>query len=162
MNRLDIWKQHEPMTLRPMLSMFMSRVPSWPWRQAAVFVSLAIPIADDMTESILQLSADLIAMTPSVSRSLDKFKLPHLKAVVFWGEEAREDDMTSWKSSMRVIHTYGPAECTPTSTINCDSESQYPSSIGRGTGIVTWVVDINTGLPLMPIGSLGELVLEGP
>lgn len=71
--------------------------------------------------------------------------------------------MNKWAPTARVLNLYGPTECTVTSLTN--SEITGPSnaaSIGYGLGVLTWVVDPNNHDLLVPVGALGELLLEGP
>ena len=37
-----------------------------------------------------------------------------------------------------------------------------PSNLGFGIGCNYWVVDPNNHLKLLPVGTVGELVIEGP
>lgn len=58
---------------------------------------------------------------------------------------------------------YGPCECTPTSTINYDAQTPKDAiHLGKGAGFVTWLVDPENHDSLVPLGSVGELLLEGP
>ncbi len=62
-----------------------------------------------------------------------------------------------------VLNGYGPSECTPMSTFNYNSSSpEEATRIGRGVGLVTWVVDPENHDCLLPLGCVGELLLEGP
>ncbi|CAH0027398.1 unnamed protein product [Clonostachys rhizophaga] len=118
---------------------------------------------DDLTGSLLSMSVDLVELTPSVARSLDRSRLRDhhgLKTIVLGGEAVLPSDLEGWPPGVRVINTYGPAECTPTSVINLNCA--MPTSIGNGTGCVTWVVDADNCSKLVPVGTVGELVLEGP
>uniref|UniRef100_A0A0B7KPS8 Carrier domain-containing protein n=1 Tax=Bionectria ochroleuca TaxID=29856 RepID=A0A0B7KPS8_BIOOC len=118
---------------------------------------------DDLTGSLLSMSVDLVELTPSVARSLDRSRLRDhhgLKTIVLGGEAVLPSDLEGWPPGVRVINTYGPAECTPTSVIN--HNCAMPTSIGNGAGCVSWVVDADNCSKLMPIGAIGELLLEGP
>lgn len=116
-----------------------------------------------LMESLSNLRVTMVHITPSVSRILDQEKLGKLKVILFGGEAPRLDDLTRWPSTVRVINGYGPSECTPTSTINPITE--YPTeatNIGHGVGMLTWLVDANDHNRLVPMGTVGELLLEGP
>ena len=57
----------------------------------------------------------------------------------------------------------GPTECTVWSVISRKvTTSGNESNIGRGLGATTWIVDTNDHNKLLPIGAVGELLLEGP
>ena len=55
------------------------------------------------------------------------------------------------------------ASALPISTINCSASSpEEATRIGKGAGLVTWVVDPENHDDLLPLGCIGELLLEGP
>lgn len=124
---------------------------------------LCIPSEDDrinnLEEAIHCSRANLAYLTPSVSRLLDPNKLPHLRTLALGGEKATADVIQRWVDHVHIIDTYGPAECTPVSTI---SVGPRLSGIGRGYGVVTWLVDPENHDKLVPFGVTGELLLEGP
>nr|XP_036577761.1 peptide synthetase (AMP-binding enzyme) [Colletotrichum truncatum]KAF6784820.1 peptide synthetase (AMP-binding enzyme) [Colletotrichum truncatum] len=120
---------------------------------------------DMLTESFVAFNATLIHTTPSVFRMFDRKKLTSLQFLLNAGEPARKDDFAGWPTSTRLINTYGPAECTPSSTIDIHAgvgPGKLSTNIGFGTGVVTWVVDPQDANRLVPMGTVGELVLEGP
>lgn len=119
-------------------------------------------VKDYLTESLISRRADLVELTPSVARTLDRGKLSSLKTVVLGGEAAQQDDLEDWPEGVRVINTYGPSECTSTSVINLDESHHKATNIGVAVGAVSWVVDREDPNRLAPIGVTGELLLEGP
>ncbi len=118
---------------------------------------------DDLTKAVVSMGADYLKLTPSVTRMLDRRSIPTVRTIVLGGEEIREDDLLGWESYVRVIKTYGPAECSPVSTIEPkDQELGKDITIGYGAGAVTWIVDTSDVNQLVPIGAVGELCIEGP
>ena len=64
---------------------------------------------------------------------------------------------------MRIIHCYGQSECVSQGTINYNASSPEKSlDIGKGAGLITWVVDPDDHNRLMSLGCIGELLFEGP
>lgn len=117
---------------------------------------------DDLMQAIVASRANLVHLTPTVSRLLNPKALPDLKTLVLGGEALGQEEAARWPN-LRLINTYGPAECTPTSTISDHgSEPEQLVRIGKGAGTVTWVVDVNDDTRLAPLGVVGELVIEGP
>jgi fusarinine C synthase len=58
---------------------------------------------------------------------------------------------------------YGPAECTVASVAQRHlTEDMNSRNVGRGIGAVTWLVDPSNHECLMPLGTVGELLIEGP
>lgn len=129
---------------------------------------LCIPSEDDrknrLTYSIRSFNANLIDLTPAVSRLVDPNEVPEVTTLILGGEKLMPNDVSRWLDHVRVINTYGPAECTPTSTIfNLDSDQgDEDIVIGKGCGAVTWIVNPENHQILTPVGIPGELLLEGP
>lgn len=127
---------------------------------------LCIPSEKDRRENINQVMANmrvtLTHITPSVARLIVPDSVPHLKTLIFSGEALSVDDVTRWWDRVRVVNAYGPAECGA-SAINWEQSSpQEMTHIGRGQGLLTWIVDPDNHHILVPPGCVGELVLEGP
>lgn len=58
---------------------------------------------------------------------------------------------------------YGPSECSVAATINPHlTPDADPANIGRGYGAVCWVVHPDDHNRLVPIGAVGELLIQGP
>ncbi|KAL7912426.1 hypothetical protein GGI35DRAFT_491032 [Trichoderma velutinum] len=128
---------------------------------------LCIPRDEDrknnLAKTIGELNADTLVLTPSVSRSLKPADVPGVKSILWCGEALHSKDAEPWFGNIHAINTYGPSECTPVTTINYGAKSvEEMGYIGRGVGVATWVVDAENYNQLIPIGHVGELLLEGP
>ena len=118
---------------------------------------------DNLVESITMLNPDVVILTPSVAQFLSPDDIPGVRAVMFCGEAVRIMDARPWWDKVVVWNGYGPSECTPMSTFNRHSYSlEETVRIGKGAGMVTWVVDPANPDNLLPPGCIGELLLEGP
>jgi amino acid adenylation domain-containing protein/non-ribosomal peptide synthase protein (TIGR01720 family) len=118
---------------------------------------------NNLTVSMIAMSPSVAVVTPSVARLLDPGAVKSLSTVVFVGEPSAVQDIERWWTHATVVNAYGPSECTPNSVINCSAEDPLSATrIGKGAGAVTWVVDPNNHNRLVPIGVVGELLLEGP
>ncbi|UKZ48294.1 NRPS [Trichoderma virens] len=137
--------------------------------QIATFVTggcLCVPSDDDrknnLTGSMKAMRATLITITPSVARLIDPQMVPDLKTLIIGGEIITANDAARWWGKAHVVNIYGPAECH-ISTINATAtKPEDIVHIGKGIGLLTWVVDPNNHDCLLPVGCIGELVLEGP
>ncbi|PNP46000.1 hypothetical protein THARTR1_10818 [Trichoderma harzianum] len=128
---------------------------------------LCIPRDEDrrnnLAKTIAALNANTLVLTPSVSRSLKPADVPGVKSILWCGEALHSKDAEPWFGNIHAINTYGPSECTPVTTINYGAKSvEEMGYIGRGVGVATWVVDAENYNQLVPIGHVGELLLEGP
>ncbi|KFY15664.1 hypothetical protein V492_01861 [Pseudogymnoascus sp. VKM F-4246] len=97
-------------------------------------------------------------MTPSVARIVNRTALSRLNTLILGGETVLPSDAYLAGENTLVFNAYGPSECTPTATL-ADATTDC---IGRGAGVCTWVVEPDNPESLAPIGSVGELYLEGP
>ncbi|KAL6855594.1 NRPS [Amphichorda felina] len=126
---------------------------------------LCVPSEHDRksnTAAVMRTMRTTVAdLTPSVARLLDPESLPDLKTLIIGGEALSVDDVNRWWGKVRIVNIYGPAE-THITTVNADAPTPEKSTLlGKGSGLVTWVVDPQNRNRLMPVGSVGELVLEG-
>lgn len=115
---------------------------------------------NNIAGSITSLGANITALTPSVSRLLSPEAVPGLQSLILVGEPVRTSDITRWQGRARVICRYGVSESPAASTIHAGS-SDHPC-IGTGAGLVTWVASSDNHNVLVPLGAVGELLLEGP
>ncbi|KAK1916389.1 hypothetical protein P3342_004208 [Pyrenophora teres f. teres] len=116
-------------------------------------------------QAMLRMHINYAHLTPTVAKLLYGFHLPDLEGMDFIGEPLKQTDVGYWKSrNVRVINTYGPAECTPVATVQAiDMEVLGEPSVGKGVGVQTWVVDVSgEEQKLAAIGTVGELCLRGP
>lgn len=117
---------------------------------------------DDISEAMVKMQSTVVSLTPSVARLIDPSTVPKLETLILAGEPVSVGDVTRWWGKTRVINAYGPAECN-ISTINSGQSSPEDAThIGKGAGLVTWIVDPENHNVLLPPGHVGELLLEGP
>ncbi|KJZ69047.1 hypothetical protein HIM_11558 [Hirsutella minnesotensis 3608] len=118
---------------------------------------------NDISAAIRRLGATAIHVPTSVARLIDPAEVPAIELVVLGGEPVALSDVTRWGAGVEVVQVYGPAECTPPVMVSYNvSSGDSMKNIGRGYGVVPWIVDVSDCQKLAPIGVVGELVLEGP
>ncbi|RYP75279.1 hypothetical protein DL771_002499 [Monosporascus sp. 5C6A] len=128
---------------------------------------ICVPSEDDRRDNLVQsigsLDANTVDLTPSVVALLSPELVPSVEILILGGEALQVRDVRRWWDSVRVMSFYGPCECTPTSTINYDAKIPEDAvHLGKGVGLVTWLVDPEDHHSLVPLGAVGELLLEGP
>ncbi|KAF1738246.1 Nonribosomal peptide synthetase dtxS1 [Beauveria bassiana] len=129
---------------------------------------LCIPSDNDrfnnISKVIQQFKVNLLDITPSLARTLTPNALPSVRRIIFGGEVLALDDISPWaRCGVQVVNAYGPSECTPAATIaryGIDFTNEI--ALGRCYGLNSWIVSCDGGDNLLPIGAVGELVLEGP
>lgn len=118
---------------------------------------------NDLTGSIKRLKANWIHLTPTVSRLLQPDDLPELRTMVVGGEALSADVVDRWAHKCNLINTYGPAECSVTSACHTSIQPRSStSSIGTPVGTRIWIVDPTNHNILLPVGAVGEILVEGP
>lgn len=126
---------------------------------------LCIPSEHDrmnnLAASISASGATSVSLTPSVARLIhDEL---NVQTLALLGEGVSVEDTSLFWPRTRIVNAYGPAECTPNSVLSWKSESpEAAARIGCGVGAVPWVVDPDDHNKLVPVGCVGELLLEGP
>lgn len=118
---------------------------------------------DDIAGAINDLHVNWALLTPSVAQLISPSLVPGLKTLVLGGEAMSSAHISSWASSVQLINAYGPSETSVVAAVNPTvTIASGPSNIGHAVGGICWVVDATNHDRLMPIGAVGELVVEGP
>ncbi|KAH0835265.1 hypothetical protein AYO21_10690 [Fonsecaea monophora] len=117
---------------------------------------------NDLSGVIKSLDVNMAHMTPSVARLLSRDAMASLEVLGLGGESLSSSDAAIWSQITKLIIAYGPSECTVGCTINNTVHTdRLCTSIGKGVGGVTWLVDPNDHNLLTPVGGIGELLIEG-
>jgi amino acid adenylation domain-containing protein/non-ribosomal peptide synthase protein (TIGR01720 family) len=118
---------------------------------------------DNIAVAANELRVSVAQLTPSTARLLRREDVATLETLVLVGEPVIPSDIDQWGGRVRLVNGYGPAECSAISsvhpTLHAASEA---GNIGWAAGCVCWVVDRLDHQRLMPIGAVGELLIEGP
>ncbi|EGR44132.1 non-ribosomal peptide synthetase, partial [Trichoderma reesei QM6a] len=128
---------------------------------------LCIPSDDerlnDINTAMRRMRVNYAGLTPSVARILDLEVIASLEGLGLGGEAASASDVAFWGQYTRIIIGYGPCECTIGCTVNSNAAktSDY-ITIGPGNGAAIWIVDPQDHEALLPVGAVGELLVEGP
>lgn len=116
----------------------------------------------DIGKAINDMSVNTVFLTPSVSRLVQPSQVPTLQTILTRGETSRDHDFERWAHLPATIHVYGPTECTAYCSLNdCTASGRYSGQIGTALGSVSWIVSPTNHGVLAPIGTIGELLVEG-
>ncbi|KAI4152398.1 MAG: hypothetical protein L6R39_001827, partial [Caloplaca ligustica] len=122
---------------------------------------------NDISGAIRRMSVNWTLLTPSVAEVLNPESVPTLKTLVTGGEAMQARHIAKWSGKTSLVNAYGPSECAviATTDIKVDEQKRIvdtdPSVIGRAVGCRSWIVNAQDHNQLMPIGSVGELIIEG-
>ncbi|KAJ5166195.1 uncharacterized protein N7482_004976 [Penicillium canariense] len=118
---------------------------------------------NDINEVIRKMKINYAGITPSMARILDSDVIQSLDVLGLGGEAASARDVTVWGQDTRIVIGYGPCECTIGCTVNSSAATGRDYiSIGPGNGAAMWIVNPDDHEILMPVGAVGELLVEGP
>ena len=117
---------------------------------------------NDLTGVINKLDSNWLIMVSTVADTFRPEEVPGVKTVILGGEPLRADIHARWASSVNLINDYGPAECSILAVMTDSKADTPPSMIGKGLGCRTWITHKDDHNTLMPIGCVGELLVEGP
>lgn len=116
-----------------------------------------------IADLINMMNANWAFFTPSLAKVVKPTEVPSLRILVMGGEPLSRTDVETWAGHVRLVHGYGPSECTVAAVGNPDlTLHSNPKNIGHATGGVCWLVDPENHNQLAPLGAVGELLIEGP
>ena len=117
----------------------------------------------DITIFIREHNINFAHLVPSVARTIKPGSVPNLSCLVLIGEPMTSGDVEIWGRSVRLLNAYGPTECTILCSISPRIVNAYQlGNIGYGKGANLWLTDIGNPYRLAPIGTIGEVLIEGP
>ncbi|KAI1851611.1 hypothetical protein JX266_003073 [Neoarthrinium moseri] len=118
---------------------------------------------NDLSGAIRKMNVNMAHMTPSVARVLEPDIIPSLEVLGLGGEAISNGDALKWSQTTQVVNAYGPSECTVGCTINnqVGRDGKKQITIGKGCGGSIWIVDPTDHNHLVPLGAVGELLVEG-
>ncbi|KAK8066615.1 hypothetical protein PG997_013362 [Apiospora hydei] len=98
-----------------------------------------------------------------LAAAMERMHVPSLRTLVYGGETATVTNINTWAPRLHLINSFGPAETSIWSHAHPHfTTANVGSDIGWSLGCATWIVDPDDCQRLMPIGAIGELVVEGP
>ena len=116
-----------------------------------------VTLYDMIKMEVLFLWAD---ETPNAASSLHFHEIPSLTTIVFAGESLKMSDIEHF-SCIDVMNWYGPAEASFASSCLAKNEPWQDGNIGAPLMSVSWVMDPMNDQMLVPLGGIGELLIEG-
>lgn len=118
---------------------------------------------NDPTKVINDMKVDWALLTPSFAQMISPKDVPGLKTLVLGGEAMSQNHLSTWADHTHLINAYGPSECAVVATVNSHvSSTSSPSNIGRAVGGRCFIANPHDPNKLVPVGVIGELLVEGP
>ncbi|KAJ5865372.1 uncharacterized protein N7529_007288 [Penicillium soppii] len=119
----------------------------------------------DLADNIQMLNANIAFLTPTVAIKAKPEAMSNLKILCVGGEPLPKDLLSNWaESSTKLINQFGMGEAAVCCAYNDNvhDPTSSPATIGRPSSGAIWIVDPKCPAKLMPIGAVGEIVIEGP
>ncbi|KAL2264526.1 hypothetical protein VTJ83DRAFT_7036 [Remersonia thermophila] len=119
---------------------------------------------NDINGAMRNMRVNYAGITPSVARILDDDVIDNLThGFGLGGEAVSARDVNVWGKRARIVIGYGPCECTIGCTVNSSAATGRDYiSIGPGNGACIWIADPDDHDKLVPVGAVGEILVEGP
>jgi aryl carrier-like protein len=117
---------------------------------------------NNITTVINQMKIDVALLTPSFAQLIQPSDVPRLSTLILAGEAMSKSHLSMWAGKVNLVNGYGPSECSVAAAVNSKMTSlTNPANIGHRLDRC-WIVDARNHHRLAPIGSVGELLVEGP
>ncbi|KAJ4003527.1 hypothetical protein NW752_012145 [Fusarium irregulare] len=146
-----VWDMHLGETFTCLLSGGTLCVPSEEQRKSS------------LTPFITSNHVDHIWLTPTVIRTLIPEDFTEAKSMISAGEPISPDAATVWGGKLKLYNGWGPCESSVASAVaEVTPDSPYPESIGYPFNGKLWIVNPKNVDELVPIGTVGEIVIDGP
>lgn len=117
---------------------------------------------NNLVGAINRMGVNYTFLPPRVLHTVRPSDIPNVRTVVVGGEAVQAEQIEPWLHEARVFNAYGPSECSIAATCNEVVDKNHASTIGRAIAGGLWVVNEADYNRLLPIGAVGELLIEGP
>ncbi|KAM0310497.1 hypothetical protein ACHAO8_008023 [Botrytis cinerea] len=124
------------------------------------------PSEDDRQNNIVgimnSMQVNWVLFTPSLANLISPEDVPCLEIMALGGEAVTQENISRWSNDVALYNCYGCAEASPTAFIQLHSNNRG-SNLGKPFGqALYWLVDPKNHNRIVPIGAVGELLVEGP
>ncbi|KAJ2980329.1 hypothetical protein NQ176_g2704 [Zarea fungicola] len=117
---------------------------------------------NNLSGAINRMQVNTAFFTPSLFRNIEIQDVGGLERVILGGESVPADLINKWKTKLSLYSMYGPTECAVAITaLDYSSSKHGPGDLGKAF-VGAWIADENDPDRLMPLGAVGELLIEGP
>ncbi|KAJ5372972.1 AMP-dependent synthetase/ligase [Penicillium concentricum] len=117
---------------------------------------------DALMNDMNDLEGNIMFITPSVAIDMEPERVPTLKMMCIGGEPVSDAVLTKWLNRVQVVNQYGMGEIASLCAYNRNLQMGHGSVVGRPATGAIWIVNPDNPDQLMPVGAVGELLIEGP
>lgn len=117
----------------------------------------------NVAEFIRQNQINWVMATPSYMTTMKPEDVPGLKTLVLVGEQMSSSVNDTWASNLQLLDGYGQSESSSICFVGRIGDTSCDlNNLGRAVGAHSWIVDPDDPDRLMPVGAIGELLIESP
>ncbi|KAH8808822.1 putative aminoadipate-semialdehyde dehydrogenase [Xylogone sp. PMI_703] len=117
----------------------------------------------DLSSYIRTAKINSALLTPSVLRDISLEDASYLQTLVSVGERIDATIYKAWNPTVRLFKGWSACETSTVSVIaELVPESPHHDNIGTPVGCAAWIVNPQNINQLIPIGGVGELLINGP
>ncbi|KAI5924948.1 hypothetical protein F4810DRAFT_709140 [Camillea tinctor] len=113
----------------------------------------------NLSKAIRELNATHLYLSPEIASGIMSRDVPNVEVIVVIGHSTKHL-IESWTGQAKIFHAYGPAEYGTICMSKADIQKQDHNNIGIGLNSKAWVINPDDPSTLVPIGAVGELVIE--
>lgn len=118
---------------------------------------------NELAGAIVRMDVNTACLIPSIALILHPEDVPGLQTLLLGGEALLQESLERWADKAVLTALYGPSECTIWCTAETDLRvDSLANNIGRGRGARLWITRSDDHDRLVPVGCIGELLIEGP
>ncbi|GKZ35887.1 nonribosomal peptide synthase [Aspergillus brasiliensis] len=115
-----------------------------------------------LAETATALRINTAFLTAAVLAQLHPDEMPSLRTLTVGGDVMTAEQVALWAARVTLNVSYGTTEAIMFDTLHAGLTPQSdPRNVGRSFGPRTWIVDPADHHRLLPIGAVGELVVQG-
>ena len=117
---------------------------------------------ETLMNDLNSLQANVTFATPSVAIEMDPDRVPTLEMICIGGEPLSDAVLEKWLHRVKVVNQYGMGEVASLCAHNPNIQLGRGSVVGRPASGAIWIINQDDPNLLMPVGAVGELLVEGP
>lgn len=119
--------------------------------------------ANGIASVVKEMQVNWALFTPSFASLFVPEDFPSLKTLALGGEAVNQEIVLRWAEKVLLLNCFGPAECGACLIGQLHRDESHAVSIGKVFGCgLCWIVDPLDHNRLIPVGAVGELLVEGP
>ncbi|GAQ07551.1 hypothetical protein ALT_4872 [Aspergillus lentulus] len=115
-----------------------------------------------LVENINSLQVNMTFLTPTVAAQFSPQDVPTLQVVCMGGEPMSNELLMRWAPHVRLVNQYGMGEAATFCAYNDQIQLGQNAIVGRSGSGAIWITNPESPELLMPVGAVGEILIEGP